>query len=79
MVANIVIYTAIPKNLRKQVKAVFVFYPKEGADLKAIHDKNDVLTDEKLVVARNFLRESRYGSLYIQNEFPRRFELLNHI
>ena len=79
MVANIVIYTAIPKNLRKEAKAVFVFYPKETADLKAIHDKNDVLTDEELVVARNFLRESRYGSLYIQNEFPRRFELLNHI
>ena len=79
MVANIVIYTAIPKNLRKEAKAVFVFYPKERADLKAIHDKNDVLTDEELVVARNFLRESRYGNLYIQNEFPRRFELLNHI
>ena len=57
-------YTAIPKNLLKQANAVFVWYPKERADLKAIHDENDVLTDNELVVARNFLRESRYG-IYI--------------
>ena len=36
--------SAIPKILRRQ--AVFVWYPKERADLKAIHDENDVLTDD---------------------------------
>ena len=39
----------------KQAKAVFVWYPKERADLKAIHDENDVLTDDELVVARGLL------------------------
>ena len=73
-------YTSIPKNFQnKHTKAVFVWYLKERADLKAIHDENNVLTDDKLIVARDFLRESRYGSLYIQNEYPRRFEFLNHI
>ena len=43
-----------------------------------IHDENDVLTDDELVVARNFLK-SKYACLYIQNEFPRGFRLLNHI
>ena len=33
-------YSAIPKNLRRQVKAIFVWYPKERADLKMIHDEN---------------------------------------
>ena len=33
-------YTAIPKNLRRQAKAIFVWYPKERADLKMIHDEN---------------------------------------
>ena len=47
-------YTAIPKNLRRQAKAIFVWYPKERGDLKAIHDENDVLTDDKLVAARDF-------------------------
>ena len=47
-------YTAIPKKLRKQAKVIFVWYPKERADLKAIHDENDVLTEDELVVAEVF-------------------------
>ena len=45
-------YAAIPKNLRRQAKVIFVRYPKEKADLKMIHDENDVLTDDELVVVR---------------------------
>ena len=70
-------YTAIPKNLQRQTKTIFMWYPKEQGDLKAIHEENDVLTDDELVVARGRLRESRYGCLYIQNEYPRGFKLLN--
>ena len=47
-------YTAIPKNLRRQAKAIFVWYLKERGDLKAIHDENDVLTDNELVLATDF-------------------------
>ena len=72
-------YLAIPKNLRKQAKAIFVWYSKETEDLRTIHDENDVLTDDKLVVARAFLKKSKYACLYIRIEFPRRFKLLNHI
>ena len=50
-------YSAIPKNLRRQAKAIFVWYPKERADLRTIHDENDVLADDELVVARNFLKK----------------------
>ena len=63
-------YSAIPKNLRRQAKAIFVWYPKERGDLKMIHDENDVLTDDELVVARNFLKKSKHACLYIRNEFP---------
>ena len=72
-------YSAIPKNLRRQAKAIFVWYPKEREDLKMIHDENDVLTDDELVVARNFFKKSKHACLYIQNEFARGFKLLNHI
>ena len=54
-------YSAIPKDLQRQSKAIFVWYPKERGDLKAIHEENAVLTDDKLVVARGILRESNYG------------------
>ena len=56
-----------------------MWYPKERADLKMIHDKNNVLTDDELVVVRDLLRRSKDACLYIQNEFSRRFKLLNHI
>ena len=72
-------YTAKPKNLRRQAKDIFVWYPKERGDIKTIHEENDVLTDDELVVAREFFKKSKYGCLYIQNEFPRGFKLLNHI
>ena len=42
-------YCAIPKNIRRQTKAVFMWYPKERADLKAIQDENDVLRSFKEV------------------------------
>ena len=55
-----------------------MWYPKERAGLKAIHDENDVLTDDDLVVVRDFLRKSKHAYLHIQNEYPGGFRLLNH-
>ena len=66
-------YSAIPKNLRRQAKAIFAWYPKERADLKLIHDENNVLTDDELVVVRGQLKKSRHACLYIRNEHPHGF------
>ena len=71
-------YSAVPKNLRKQAKAIFVWYPKERGDLKMIHNENDVLTDDELVVAKNFLKKSKHACLHIRKEFLRGFRLRNH-
>ena len=60
-------YFAIPKNLRRQAITIFVWYPKERADLRTIHDENDVLTVDELVVVRVSLRNSKYACLYIRN------------
>ena len=70
-------YKGIPKKLREQAKAIFVWHPKARIDLKMIHNENDVLTDDELVVIRDFFKKSKYACLYIQNEFPRGFKLLN--
>ena len=48
-------YSAIPRSLRRQAKAIFAWYPKERGDLKMTHDENDVLTNDELAVSRNFL------------------------
>ena len=72
-------YTAIPKNLRRQAKAIFVWYPKERGDFKAIHEENYVLTDNEFIVANKFFKKSKYGCLYIRNKYPPGFKLLIHI
>ena len=71
-------YPVIPKNLRRQAKAIFVWYSKERADLKMIHDENIFLTDDELIIVRDFLRASKHVCLYIANEHPRGFLALNH-
>ena len=60
-------YSAIPKHLIRQAKVIFVWYPKERGDHKMIHDENNVLTDDELVIVRDFLRTSKHASLYIRN------------
>ena len=72
-------YKCMPKKLREQAKAIFVWYPKARIDLKMVRDENDVLTDNELVVARDLFKKSKNACLYIRNEFPRGFKLLNHI
>ena len=72
-------YKGIPKKLRQQAKSIFVWYPKARIDLEMIQDENDVLTDDELVVARNFFKKSKHACLYIKNKFPRGFRLVNHI
>ena len=44
-----------------------MWYPKERADLRTIHDENDRLTDDELVIARDFLKKAKYACLYIRN------------
>ena len=63
-------YSAAPKNLRRQARAIFTWYPKERGDLKTIHDENDVLTDDELFVVRIILRKIKHACLYIRNEHP---------
>ena len=72
-------YKAIPKKLREQAKDIFIWYPKARVDLKMMHDENDILTDNELIVARKFFKKLKYGCLYIRNEYPCGFKLLNDI
>ena len=69
-------YTAIPKNLRRQAKAIFTWYPKERADMKLIHEENDVFSNDELVVVKKVLKHSKHACLYIRNEHPRGFQVI---
>ena len=42
-------YTAVPKNIRRQAKMLYVWYPKNRTDLNVIHEDNDIIeTPEEL-------------------------------
>ena len=57
MVAETVVccYT---KKFKKTGRGCLCVVSKKTEDLKMINDENDVLTDDELVVARNFLEKS---------------------
>ena len=41
-------YTAVPNNIRRQAKMLYILYPKNRTDLNTIHEENDVIGLEKL-------------------------------
>lgn len=65
-------------NLRRQANAIYIWYPKERADLKMIHDQNNALTDDELAI-RDFSKALKHTSLPIRNEHPRQFKVHNHL
>ena len=64
-------YTSIPKNLRRQAKQLFIWYPKERNDFRIIHEENDVLSNKELPLVKNKLKNSKYTCLFIRVEYPR--------
>ena len=64
-------YSASPENVRRQAKAIFVWYPKERAGLKMINDEDNLLTNGELIILRDFLRTSKHACLHIRNEHAR--------
>ena len=69
-------YTAIPKNLRRQKKQLFLWYPAEKSDFKLADEETNVLPSDSLEGIKQHLKNSKHGCLYIRLEHPRGFELL---
>ena len=43
-------YTAVSKNIRRQAKMLYFWYPRNRTDLNTIHEENDVIeTQEELM------------------------------
>ena len=41
-------YTAVPNNIRRQAKMLYIWYPKNRTDLNTVQEKNDVIGPEEL-------------------------------
>lgn len=69
-------YTAIPKNIRRQAKMLYVWYPKCKSDMKVIFDENDVMDVDDEVKVKKELKSGKYKCLVIRMEFPRTYFFL---
>ena len=66
-------YTAIPNNIRRQAKMLYVWNPKNRMDLNTIHEENDVIGPEELARVKAQLKRSKHTCLMIRMEHPRAY------
>lgn len=69
-------YTAIPKNLRRQKKQLFIWYPNEKSDLKMIDEETNLMTFEDLTNVKEQLKREKHACLYVRLEHPRFFKVI---
>ena len=69
-------YTAVPNNIRRQAKMLYVWYPRNQTDLNTIHEESDVIeTPEELANVKKQLKLGKYTCLVMKMEHPRAYEI----
>ena len=67
-------YTAVPKDIRRQAKMLYIWYPKNQTDLNVIHEENDVIeTQEELGRVKKKLKQCKHTCLIVRMEHPRAY------
>ena len=66
-------YTAVPNNIRRQAKMLYVWYPKNRTDLNTIHDENDIIEMKELNRVKAELKRGKHTCLIIRMEHPRAY------
>ena len=69
-------YTAIPKNLRRQKKQLFVWFPSEKSDMKMVDEETNLMNFEDLNKVKEQLKREKHACLYVRLEHPRFFKVL---
>ena len=69
-------YTALQKNLRRQKKQLFAWYPSEKSDLKTIDEETNLMTSDGLIKIKKQLKSEKHACLYIRLEHPREFKVV---
>ena len=66
-------YTAVPNNIRRQAKMLYVWYPKNRTDLNTIHEENDVVGPVELARVKAQLTQGKHTCLIMRMEHPRAY------
>ena len=68
-------YTAIPNNIRRQAKMLYVWYQKNRMDLNTIHEENDVIGLEEFTRVKAQLKQGKHTCLIMRMEHPRAYKI----
>ena len=69
-------YTAVPNNIRRQAKMLYIWYSKNRTELNVIHKENDVIeTPEELARVKAQLKQGKHTCLIMRMEHPRAYEI----
>ena len=69
-------YTAIPNNIRRQEKMLYVGTQKNRTDLNTIHEENDIIEmQEELARVKKKLKRGKHTCLIMRMEHPRAYEI----
>ena len=66
-------YTAVPNNIRRQAKMLYVWYPKNRMDLNTIHEENDIIGPEELARVKAQLKRGKHTCLIMRMEHRRAY------
>ena len=67
-------YTAVPNNIRRQAKMLYIWYPKNRTDLNTIHEENDVIGPDELARVAQ-LKRGKHTCLIMRMEHPRAYKI----
>ena len=67
-------YTAVPKNIRRQAKMLYIWYPKSRTDLNVIHEENNIIEmQDELMNVKKKLKQGKHTCLMM--EHPRVYKI----
>ena len=66
-------FTAIPNNIRRQAKMLYVWYPKNRMDMYTIHEENDIIGSEELARVKEKLKRGKHTCLIMRMAHPRAY------
>ena len=69
------LYTAIPNNIRRQAKMLYIWYPKNRTDLNIIHEENDIIEMGELARIKAQLKWGKHTCLIMRMEHPRAYKI----
>ena len=68
-------YTAVPNNIRRQAKMLYIWYPKNRTDPNTIQEENDIIEMGELARVKAQLKRGKHTCLIMRMEHPRAYQV----